>query len=197
MAEYKGKPPSQVNRDRAHVAAHKRQQSAAPRMQTRSVAAVCLPTELHAGDQDSHTSDIKQARYDADVAKSEHFLHHLAMSFEPSQVIVNNSILSRGDDSLTPCLDALSSVACSDTPLQSVAMVTSTPSSPTVVIPLNMLKPEHSDISSVCSDTSNISSCDDDTSSPDNLSGGGGGGDVSGGPGSYILDFLGCQILDF
>ena len=98
--------------------------------------------------------------------KNEHVLDHSAMPFEPSQVIDNNSMFSRGDDSSTPCLDALpmSSVACSDTPLQSIAMVTSSPSSPTVVIPL---KSEHSDISSVCSDISNTSSCDDDTSSPD------------------------------
>ena len=166
VAAYRRKPPSQVRRDRARIDAHKRQQSAAPRMQTRSMSAVCLPTDQHAGDQDSHTSDIEQARYDADVDKNEHVLDHSAMPFEPSQVIDNNSMFSRGDDSSTPCLDALpmSSVACSDTPLQSIAMVISSPSSPTVVIPL---KPEHSDISSVCSDISNTSSCDDDTSSPD------------------------------
>ena len=165
VAAYRRKPPSQVRRDRARIDAHKRQQSAAPRMQTRSMAAVCLPTDQHAGDQDSHTSDIEQARYDADVDKNEHVLDHSAMPYEPSQVIDNNSMFSRGDDSSTPCLDMLdalpmSSVACSDTPLQSIAMVTSSPSSPTVVIPL---KPEHSDISSI----SNTSSCDDDTSSPD------------------------------
>ena len=88
---------SQVKRDRACVAAHKRQQSAAPRVQTRSMAAVCLPTELelHAGDQDSPASDIEQVRYD-DTDKSERFLDPLAVSCEASQVIHTNSILSRG-----------------------------------------------------------------------------------------------------
>ena len=62
VAAYRRKPPSQVKRDRARVAAHKLQQSAAPRMQTRSMAAVCLQTEDQAGDQNSHTSDIEQAR---------------------------------------------------------------------------------------------------------------------------------------
>ena len=160
VAAYRRKPPSQVKRDHARVAAHKLQQSAAPRMQTRSMAAVCLQTELHADDQNSHTSDIEQARYD-DVDASEHFLDPLAVSFEPSQIIHNNSTLSRGDDSLTPCSETLAmpSLACGDAPLQSVAMVTSSPSSSTVV---NPQKHKDSDISSVCSDITSASSCDDD-----------------------------------
>ena len=52
---------------------------------------------------------------------------------------------------------------CSDIPLQSVAMVTSSPSSSAVVSPpVSPQKPKHSDISSVCSDTTSTSSCDDD-----------------------------------
>ena len=143
VAAYRRKPPSQVKRDHARVAAHKLQQS-----------------ELHADDQNSHTSDIEQARYD-DVDASEHFLDPLAVSFEPSQIIDNNSILSRGDDSLTPCSETLTmpSLACGDAPLQSVAIVTSSPSSSTVV---NPQKHKDSDISSVCSDITSASSCDDD-----------------------------------
>ena len=161
VAAYRRKPPSQVKRDHARVAAHKLQQSAAPRMQTRSMAAVCLQTEDQAGDQNSHTSDIEQARYD-DVDTSEHFIDPLAVSFEP--VMHNTSILSRGD--LTPCSDALTmpSLACSETPSQSVAVITSSPASPAVV---RLQKPEDSDNSSVCSDITSTSSCDDDTSSPD------------------------------
>ena len=64
------------------------------------------------------------------------------------------------------CSDALTmpSLACSDTPSQSVAVITSSPASPAVVRPQ---KPEDSDNSSVCSDITSTSSCDDDTSSPD------------------------------
>ena len=163
VAAYRRKPPSQVRRDRARVAAHKCQQTAAPRMQTQSMAAVCLQTEDQACDQDSHTSDIEQTRYD-DVDTSEHFLDPLAVSFEQSPVMHNSSILSRGD--LTQCPDALTipSLTCSDTPSQSVAVITSSPSSPAVARPR---KPEQSDNSSVCSDTTNTSSCDDDASCPD------------------------------
>ena len=161
MAAYRRQPPSQVKRDRARVAAYKLQQSAAPRMQTLSMAAIYLQTEDQAANQDSHTSDIAQARYD-DVDTSEHFLDPLAVSFE--LVMHNTSILSRGD--LTLCSDALTipSLACSNTPSQSVAVITSSPSSPAVLRPQ---KPEHSDNSSVCSDITSTSSCNDDTSSPD------------------------------
>ena len=163
VTAYRRKPPSQVRRDRAHVAAHKCQQTAAPRMQTRSMAAVCLQTEDQACDQDSHTSDIEQTRYD-DVDTSENFLDPLAVSFEQSPVMHSSSILSRGD--LTPCPDALTmpSLAYSDTQSQSVAVVTSSPSSLAVARPR---KPEQFDNSSVCSDTTNTSSCDNDASSPD------------------------------
>ena len=108
VTAYRRNPPSQVKRDHARVAAHKHQQSAAPRVQTRSMAAVCLQTEL----------ELHAVMCD-DTDKSECFLNPLAVSCEPSQVIHTNSILSRGCDSLTPCSDALT--MCSDTPLQSVA----------------------------------------------------------------------------
>ena len=166
VAAYRRKPPSQVKRDRARVAAHKRQQS--PRMQTRSMAAVCLQTEDQAGGQDSHTSDIEEARYDED--KIEHFLDPLAMSSEPSQVMHNTSMLSRGDDSLislVPCSETLTTpiMICSGTQLNPVAMVTTSTPSSAVASPQ---KAKHSDISSVCSHTS-TSSCDydDDLSSRD------------------------------
>ena len=63
VAAYRRKPPSQVRRDRARVAAHKRQQSAAPQIQTQSMAAACLQTEDQVGEQYSHTRDIEEARY--------------------------------------------------------------------------------------------------------------------------------------
>ena len=161
VTAYRRKPPAQVKRDRARVAAHKRQQSApTPRMQI----------EDQAGDQDSLTSDIAEARYDVDEDKIEHFLDPLAMSFEPSQVIHNTSMLSRGDDSLislVPCSETLTtpSMICSDTQLNPVAMVTSSTPSSAVTSPQ---KAKHSDISSVCSHAS-TSSCgyDDDLSSRD------------------------------
>ena len=59
---YRRKAPSQVKRDHARVAAHKRQQSTAARMTTRSMV-TCLQTEPCATDQDVPADEIEQTRY--------------------------------------------------------------------------------------------------------------------------------------
>jgi hypothetical protein len=57
VTTYRRKPPSQVKRDHARVAAHKCKQSTAPGIQTRSMAAACLPTEPREEKQKAHNSD--------------------------------------------------------------------------------------------------------------------------------------------
>ena len=112
---YRRKAPSQVKRDHARVAAHKRQQSTAARMTTRSMA-TCLQTEPCATDQDVPADEIEQTRY------GDNCLDPQAITCEPlcqpSCYAHDDSLLYKENDCLSLPADMLSrpSISCIDTP---------------------------------------------------------------------------------
>jgi hypothetical protein len=115
VTAYKRKSPSQVKRDQARVAAHKRQQSTAPRMTTRSMAAVCLQSEPCAGDLKTDANDTEQLRC-GDDPQSEHSLGILVLPLQSPRDIRDISLLSTENDSESPrdvagkhCIPSISS----------------------------------------------------------------------------------------
>jgi hypothetical protein len=106
VTTYRRKPPSQVKRDHARLAAHKRKQSTAPGIQTRSMAAACLPTEPRDEKQKAHNSEhasCEHPRYDD--PKREHCLDPLVLPFESPRNAPDASLLSKGNYSESTCDD--------------------------------------------------------------------------------------------
>ena len=141
VTAYRRKPPSQVKRDQARVAAHKRQQSTAPRVQTRSMAAACLPTEPREGDQKTHDSDNGDSELSRYVEpQREHILNPLVLPFESPRNTHDASLLSRGNESESPCNGILRNSQIPSTSLDDdvpLAMVTP----PVLPSTMNALQP--------------------------------------------------------
>ena len=112
---------TQIKRDQARVAEHKRQQSTVPRMTTRSMA-TCLPTEPCVTDRDAHVSEIEEVRDDNNGYSCMDPLEiSLTPLCQPSCNAHDDSLMSKGDDCNSPCVDVFPrpSSPCIDTPLAS------------------------------------------------------------------------------